>query len=112
MLTIADETGKQVRRLDLDKSAGLRRIAWNLRGDPGAAAARPAHRADFGGRGGNQAPLVAPGRYRATLARAGRRQGHADRHSAVVLGAADRAEIVEPRIARITDNHLDPCSSV
>ena len=71
VLTITDETGKQVRRLDLDKSAGLRRIAWNLRGDPpppGAAAPAGAQ-GGFGGRGGNQAPLVAPGRYRATLAR-------------------------------------------
>jgi len=68
VLTISDDSGKQVRRLDLDKSSGLRRIAWNLRGDPppfGAAA--PAF---GGGRGGNQAPIVAPGRYRATLGRA------------------------------------------
>jgi hypothetical protein len=33
VLTIVDEAGKQVRRLDLDKSVGLRRVAWNLRGD-------------------------------------------------------------------------------
>ena len=37
VLTITDETGKQVRRLDLDKTVGLRRVAWNLRGDPPAA---------------------------------------------------------------------------
>ena len=34
VLTITDESGKQIRRIDLDKTAGLRRIAWNLRGDP------------------------------------------------------------------------------
>ncbi|MDO8836105.1 MAG: hypothetical protein Q7V01_10940, partial [Vicinamibacterales bacterium] len=39
VLTIVDERGKQVRRLDLDKSAGLRRTAWNLRGDVPAPAA-------------------------------------------------------------------------
>jgi len=66
-----------VRRLDLEKTAGLRRIAWNLRTDPPAAPAGGAGRgapagrggfAGFGGRG-NQPPLVEPGRYRATLGR-------------------------------------------
>jgi photosystem II stability/assembly factor-like uncharacterized protein len=74
VLTIADNTGKQVRRLDLEKTAGLRRIAWNLRTDPPAApAAGTAGRGAGGGRGGfgggrgNLAPLVEPGQYRATL---------------------------------------------
>jgi hypothetical protein len=68
VLTISDDTGKQIRRLDLDKASGLRRIAWNLRGEP---APTPAggQQGFGGGRGGNQAPLVAPGRYRATIAR-------------------------------------------
>ena len=77
VLTISDDTGKPVRRLDLEKTAGLRRIAWNLRTDPPAAPAGGAGRgapagrggfAGFGGRG-NQPPLVEPGRYRATLGR-------------------------------------------
>ncbi len=42
VLTISDETGRQVRRIELDKAAGLRRIAWNLRGEGPAAPARPA----------------------------------------------------------------------
>jgi photosystem II stability/assembly factor-like uncharacterized protein len=70
VLTISDDTGRQVRRLDLDGTSGLRRIAWNLRNDP-----QPGNPADqgrgggggFGGRGGNQGTPVAPGRYRATL---------------------------------------------
>src|SRR5437867_3085074 len=77
VLTIADEAGKQVRRLDLDKSAGLRRVAWNLRtdppppqdqggrgrtGEPGVAGAAP-----IGGGRGQQPPLVPAGRYHATL---------------------------------------------
>ncbi|MGE5360661.1 MAG: WD40/YVTN/BNR-like repeat-containing protein [Bacteroidales bacterium] len=33
VLTINDETGKQVRRLTLDKGVGLQRVAWNLRPD-------------------------------------------------------------------------------
>jgi photosystem II stability/assembly factor-like uncharacterized protein len=71
VLTIADDAGRQVRRLDLDKATGLRRIAWNLRTDP-----QPGNPADqgrgggaFGGRGGNQGTVVAPGRYRATIGR-------------------------------------------
>ena len=72
VLTISDEQGKQIRRLDLDKSSGLRRIAWNLRGDP-PPPQNPADqqgRGGFGGgRGGNQGPIVAQGRYRATIGR-------------------------------------------
>ena len=72
VLTIADDTGKPVRRLDLDKASGLRRIAWNLRGE--APPPNPNAPAQFGGgfgggRGGNLGPVVAPGRYRATIAR-------------------------------------------
>src|SRR3954466_3302202 len=70
VLTIADDTGKQIRRLDLDKTPGLRRFAWNLRTDappPGAAGAQPG----FGGfgRGGPQGTVVPQGRYRATINR-------------------------------------------
>ena len=51
--------------------SGLRRVAWNLRSDPPAPSANVPQR----GRGGGglavavpaQGPLVAPGRYRATL---------------------------------------------
>jgi hypothetical protein len=71
VLTIADDAGRQIRRLDLDKTSGLRRIAWNLRADP-----QPGNPADqgrvgggFGGRGANQGAVVAPGRYRATIGR-------------------------------------------
>jgi hypothetical protein len=68
VLTIADDTGKQLRRLDLDKTPGLRRFTWNLRTDappPGAA------QQGFGGfgRGGLQGTPVAPGRYRAAIGR-------------------------------------------
>ena len=82
VLTISDEAGRPVRRLDLEKAAGLRRVAWNLRTDPppppapGTAAAAAAGRGGPGGRGGlgggrgaNQGALVEPGRYRATLGR-------------------------------------------
>ncbi|MGE5200258.1 MAG: VPS10 domain-containing protein [Rhodospirillaceae bacterium] len=69
VLTITDETGKQVRRLDLDKTVGLRRVAWNLRGDPPAAAAGAAggRGQAAGGFGRGQVPPVPAGRYRATL---------------------------------------------
>jgi photosystem II stability/assembly factor-like uncharacterized protein len=93
VLTITDDTGRQVRRLDLPRTRGLNRATWNLRADPagsegrgaggrgGAAGAGAAGAAGGGeaaadpqpqgggGRGGLQGPLVAPGRYRATLER-------------------------------------------
>jgi photosystem II stability/assembly factor-like uncharacterized protein len=70
VLTISDDAGKQIRRLDLDKASGLRRIAWNLRGEaPVSPAGGQQGFGGGGGRGGNQAPLVAPGRYRASIGR-------------------------------------------
>jgi photosystem II stability/assembly factor-like uncharacterized protein len=90
VVTIADEAGKQVRRLnqvptestqagDLPKTVGIHRVAWNLRGDPvappagqggatGAAGSGAAGGAQTG-RGGAPAipPFVGPGRYTATL---------------------------------------------
>jgi photosystem II stability/assembly factor-like uncharacterized protein len=65
VLTIADDAGKQIRRIDLDKAPGLRRYAWNLRVDAPASAPQQG----FGGRGGLQGTPVAPGRYRAALGR-------------------------------------------
>lgn len=38
VLTISDNTGKQVRRCELDRAVGLRRLTWNLNSDPVAAA--------------------------------------------------------------------------
>jgi photosystem II stability/assembly factor-like uncharacterized protein len=83
VMTISDEAGKQVRRFDVPKGSGLRRTAWNLRADApppargrageagragGAGEAGPPGGAEFGrGRGAQQGPLVAPGRYHAQL---------------------------------------------
>jgi photosystem II stability/assembly factor-like uncharacterized protein len=71
VLTISDDSGRQVRRLDLDKASGLRRIAWNLRTDPPAV--NPADQGrgggGFGGRGVTQGTPVPPGRYRAAIGR-------------------------------------------
>jgi photosystem II stability/assembly factor-like uncharacterized protein len=88
VLTIADDGGRPVRRLDLARGPGLQRIAWNLRGEAsaagrgggrGAAAVAQAEDNDedqdepppvAGGRGGPpQGALVPAGRYRATLGR-------------------------------------------
>ena len=80
VLTITDAAGRQIRRLDLDKSAGLRRVAWNLhvglrrrrrRGAPTPPRPRRSGRGGGGGgrggRGGGGGPAVALGRYVATL---------------------------------------------
>jgi hypothetical protein len=70
VLNITDDSGKQIRRLDLDKTSGLRRIAWNLRGEaPAAAAPGRAGGGGFGGRGANLGAQAESGHYRATLAR-------------------------------------------
>jgi photosystem II stability/assembly factor-like uncharacterized protein len=64
VLTINDDSGRQIRRFDVPNTAGLNRATWNLRGEPAAGEGRG------GGRGGApQGPLVTPGRYRATLGR-------------------------------------------
>jgi photosystem II stability/assembly factor-like uncharacterized protein len=78
VLTISDVTGRQVRRLDLPDTPGLRRVTWDLRGEPPAPAPDAAGRggagaAAFGGGGGRGGrgggPLQAPGRYVAQLGR-------------------------------------------
>jgi hypothetical protein len=95
VLNISDDTGKQVRRLDLSKATGVHRIAWDLRGEPparettdaggggggrggaagGARGGEPGgddqeQPAQFFGRGGQQqGPPMPAGRYRATIAR-------------------------------------------
>ena len=88
VLTIADDAGRQVRRLDATKTAGLNRITWNLRGETAAAEGRG------GGRGGPPpAPLVAAGPLSGDARAAERRHGHADRKRADVSGRG-AAEVV------------------
>jgi hypothetical protein len=85
VLTIADESNRQVRRIELDKSPGVKRVAWNLRPDPAAPPPAPAAgspgAADgqrgglagpvpggfTGGQRGGAAAMVPAGRYTATL---------------------------------------------
>jgi len=64
LLTITNNSGAEVRRCELDKTAGMRRFAWNLNGDPGVGAAvggggRGAGGGGGGG-GGGGAPVAAP----------------------------------------------------
>ena len=104
VLTIADDTGRQVRRIDLSGAPGLHRTTWDLRGEPpqgegrggrggrGAGAAgdatdQPAAQGP-GGRGAAPlGPLVAPGRYRATL---GRQNGD----TVTAIGTAQSFQVV------------------
>ncbi len=108
VLRIADDTGKVIRSLDLERTAGLKRVVWNFRGDappPPAAAAGaaapgaggrgggggPPAGAPGGGRGGFAAgPLMGPGRYTATLFRV-------EGDSAVAIGAAQGFDVVALR---------------
>ncbi|MBL0170585.1 MAG: glycosyl hydrolase [Gemmatimonadaceae bacterium] len=61
VLTISDNSGKQVRRCELDRSVGLRRFAWNLNSDPVAPDSATARRlsAQFGGQAGTGAAAAA-----------------------------------------------------
>ena len=70
VLTITDPDGDQVRELELEESAGLRRVTWNLREDPPPPDEEGGGRGGRGGRGGgrgNQGPIVEPGMYHARL---------------------------------------------
>jgi hypothetical protein len=85
VLTIADESGKQVRRMELDGKVGLQRAVWNLRTNPqatgssgqaqegtgqrGEGVQQPPPQGRGFGRGAQLPPLVQPGRYTATLGR-------------------------------------------
>jgi photosystem II stability/assembly factor-like uncharacterized protein len=75
VLTIRNTQGNQVRQMALNKTAGLRRVEWDLRGDPPQQAAEAQQgrggqaAAAFGpgGRGGRGGPAVEAGRYSAQL---------------------------------------------
>ena len=72
VVTITDDAGKQIRRIESERNqplptgAGIHRSAWDLRTDPPPAQPGQGGRGAGGGRG-QQAPLVAPGRYHAVL---------------------------------------------
>jgi photosystem II stability/assembly factor-like uncharacterized protein len=67
VITFTDDSGKKVRTLDVDQTAGLHRVNWDLRGDSAAGNAGGRAGGGFGGRGGNFGPAVEPGRYTAQL---------------------------------------------
>ena len=89
VLLIENARGERFRRMSIDKSVGLRRVAWNLTGEvqtgtdaagaPAAGRQGEAGRAGgppagapvaFQGRGGGpQLPIAPPGRYKATIGR-------------------------------------------
>jgi photosystem II stability/assembly factor-like uncharacterized protein len=95
VLNITDESGRQIRRLDLPSQTGIGRVAWDLRGEPprrettdgggrggrgaggrgggagGDASDQEQPPPAFGGRGGGtpQGEPVAAGRYRAAIGR-------------------------------------------
>ena len=81
VINITDASGRQIRRLRAPAEPGVHRIAWDLTGEPPAPQGSRGAGAGRGGvddqeevptlgRGrGQSGPPVAPGRYRATLAR-------------------------------------------
>jgi photosystem II stability/assembly factor-like uncharacterized protein len=73
VLTIADESGRPFRRLDLQKTTGVHRIAWNLRGET------PAGQAGRGGRGAAPGQGARNDRETGQAARNDRETGQAER---------------------------------
>jgi hypothetical protein len=75
VLTIRDTSGEQVREMTIDKTAGLRRVEWDLRQDPPQPAAGEPGRGGRGGGGfpggrggrGRGGPPVDSGRFSAQL---------------------------------------------
>ncbi len=77
VLLVKDGSGEIVREMELEAAPGLRRVEWDLRGNPPAPDTAQAPGAPgggaaaFGGQGGTararQAPLVEPGRYVASI---------------------------------------------
>lgn len=67
VLTIADEAGQQVRRMELPDESGIHRVTWDLRRNPPP----PPTTGRAGGAGGRerQGERVGTGRYTATLGR-------------------------------------------
>jgi hypothetical protein len=74
-ITISDEQGRKVRRIEVPAASGIQRAAWNLNSDPTPEQLeqQQGRGGGQGGRGGGgrggppQGPPVSPGRYTATL---------------------------------------------
>jgi photosystem II stability/assembly factor-like uncharacterized protein len=69
VVQITDDGGREIRRLEIPRAEGLNRIAWNLRGEAPQGRAGGPGAGGGGGGGAAQGPPVAPGRYRAALAK-------------------------------------------
>ena len=65
VLTVTDESGERIRRIDLPAGTGMQRVAWDLRHDPPPPP--PASENAPRRRRPRRGPLVAPGRYSAAL---------------------------------------------
>lgn len=70
ILTVADEQGNMVRRINGPTGAGFQRATWDFRypaATPVTALAPPPRGSDDGGFAGPSGPMAVPGKYRVTL---------------------------------------------
>jgi hypothetical protein len=89
VLSITDSTGREVRRLDVPKQPGVRRLVWNLRGDPSlnnVGASPAAAGRGRGGRGGGAAGPTPDPQSAAAQARGGNAQAEAQGRGANAQG--------------------------
>ncbi|MBX7218894.1 MAG: glycosyl hydrolase [Blastocatellia bacterium] len=111
MLTIQDESGRVVRRLNGANSAGMNRVTWNLR-SPGTVLSPAAPEEGDDDDGGPDGPLVLPGTYKVSLAKrvsgvwsqlAGPQTFTVKALGVESMAAADRAALVEfqQKVARL-----------
>ena len=85
VMTITDDSGRQVRRFEVDKQPGLRRVAWNLRSEPARKCEAPTGR-------GRRRRIWRPRRSAARSAR--RRRAAIARPSANSLANGHAARVV------------------
>jgi len=76
VIAISDSTGRQVRRLDVTKDLGLRRVVWDLRVEPPPPPPAGARGGGGGGRGNPVGAFVPVGRFTATLESVGGAPGN------------------------------------
>ena len=99
VLTISDETGKQIRRLDVPKGVGLRRVAWNLRGEAPEAAGRAGAAARQEGQEGREGRQAEDG--------AVHRRGRWCRPDATERSSANRLALMSLR--SVNRRHFSSC---
>ncbi len=93
VLTIFNDAGQPIRKMELENATGLRRVTWNLRTDPPAAG-------DVQGRGGGDAAARAEEAAAGAAADAAAIRALSSNPAAIARRSASRSATSSPRSAR------------